>query len=320
MAFVADQRIPRQDIWRMQYRANRYARHLSQSELDQRIRDVLLNNIHAGQEGIHLGRLNIAPDAVSSPSTVWIEKFTHLLEELNLRHVALDAKLPRDIPNFASDLAKKAAARLASIGVSPEEVFVKFGKRTHMERLYEEGALRIQPATYFAETNHNEARKDDELTHVVSVVMSRDELVKVVSNPQDVPSIIPDQRIDVILKWPSDYWLYCVSSAAEARLFVDYNADSCVIIRDRARFTRMLGIASMKSLSSAAMRHGTAQYADPLLPAASQTFVPLLKHFRYTYQSEYRFCWLPISPIARVAYADVQIGSLKDFSDLIVIG
>jgi hypothetical protein len=105
----------------------------------------------------------------------------------------------------------------------------------------------------------------------------------------------------------------------EPRLFIDYNADSCVIIRDRTQFTEMLRSANPIQLSGAAMRDGSAEYVDPLLPTKPNTFVPFLKHFRYSYQNEHRFCWLPPSAIPKVTHVDVQIGSLKDFSDLIVL-
>jgi hypothetical protein len=139
-------------------------------------------------------------------------------------------------PDFASHLAKKAAERLDAVGATPGDVFIKFGKRKNMEMLYDEGRLRIQPATYFGAANHNLAIRDDELALKLTILAAREDLIALVSNPQDVPVDIPSQRVDVHLKWASDYWLYCVSSSLTPRLFVDYDADACVIIRDRTRF------------------------------------------------------------------------------------
>jgi hypothetical protein len=233
---MSEQSLPRGDIWRLQYNADRYARHLSQPELNQRIRDVILNMLHLTEEAqIGLGRTEIPPDVISNESTVWMEKWAHLLEEMKLRHGLYPAGFSKDIlqkeplPNFVSELAEKAVKRLALTGTAPKDVFIKFGKRTYMERLFEEGALRIQPATFFAAPTHNEAIRDDELMHTLSLFISRDELVKLVANPRDVP-LLDYHRVDVTLQFDSDYWLYCVSSSIEARLFVDYNADSCVII------------------------------------------------------------------------------------------
>jgi hypothetical protein len=320
-----EQILPRSDVWRRQYDADRYARHLSQAELNQRIRDVVLNLLSLTAEGIGINPMEVLPGVVSNESTAWMEKWTHILEEMKLRYGPYPAGFTRDIlhkeplPDFVSELAKKAAKRLASIGSKPRDVFIKFGKRKYMERLYESGELRIQPATYFAETSHNEAIQDDELRLTLSFALSRDDLLALVVNPKDVPPAVPEHRANVKYEWPSDYWLYCVSSSVKARLFVDYNADSCVIIRDRGRFIEMLSNAVRHGLSSAAMDNGPVVYVDPLLPTTDKLFMPRVKHFKYTYQDEYRFCWLPTTRISKLTHMDVQIGSLRDFADFVVL-
>jgi hypothetical protein len=107
-------------------------------------------------------------------------------------------------PDFASELAEKAAKRLSAIGLKRRDVFIKFGKREYMEPLYESGALRIQPATYFAQADHNGAVRDDELMLTVSLALSRDDVIKLVKNPQDVPVDAPEQRVDVKFESPTD--------------------------------------------------------------------------------------------------------------------
>ena len=309
--WVSDQPVQRHIAWRRQYDARRYARHLSQTELNQRIRDILVNLL--------------AVDRITNESALLLEKFTHVLEEMQLRYGPYPAGFRQDIlhsepfPNFASELAEKAAKQLSPLGLKRGDVFIKFGKRAHMERLHESGALRIQPATYFARTDHNGAVRDDELTLSLSLALSRHDIVKVVKNPQDLPPNAPEQRVDVKLQSPTDYWLYCVTNSVEPRLFIDFNADSCVIIRDRARFGQILCEASRQWLGGAAMNDGPMTYVDPLLPKTAEVFVPFVKHFRYTYQDEHRFCWLPPAPIQEVTHVDVEIGSLKEFSDLILL-
>ena len=314
----------RRDAWRLQYRNDRYARHLSPPELNQRFRDILLNMLRLTEDSkIGLREMDIPPDVVGNESSIWMEKGTHIMEEMSLPVRPLPGRIYKRYSaqraDFASDLAQKAVKRLAMSGATAKDALIKFGKRKYKEQLYEEGGLRIQPATFFAETYHNEAIRDDELTHTLSLVLSRDDVIKLVTNPQDVPPNIPDQRANVTMKWPSDYWLYCVSSAMEARLFVDYNADSCVIIKDREKFVQLLGDAGTRALSGIPMRYGPADYVDPLLPKTHNIFVPFAKHFKYTYQNEYRFCWLPPKIIPKLQHVDVQIGSLKDFSELIVL-
>ena len=75
-----EQLLPRQLTWRRQYDAHRYARHLSQPELNRRIRDVVLNLLRVNPEAkIDLG-------SVTDESAIWMKKRTHVLEEMQLRH------------------------------------------------------------------------------------------------------------------------------------------------------------------------------------------------------------------------------------------
>lgn len=322
---MSEKVIARSDVWRAQYSNDRYARHLSHPELILRLRDIVLNLLTVAPGGIGFMASDINPDEISNESTAWLEKGTHVLEEFALRYgrhpAGFDANtLPKEsLPDFASELAKKAARRLAAMGIKPGDVFIKYGKRNYMEMLHESGALRIQPAIYFSETTHNQAIKDDELTLPLSVTASREELASVLPNCDKISPDIANPRVDVTLSLPSDYWLYCVSSSLTPRLFVDYNADACVIIRDRDRFTRMIGEASLAKLR---VRYrpgpGRIEYVDPLLPQSIPS-VAFSKHFRYSYQHEFRFCWLPPQNLVRVRHCDVAIGGLKEFSDLVVL-
>jgi hypothetical protein len=322
---MTEHRMARNDVWRLQYRSDRYAYHLSHTELTQRFCDLVLNLLTVTPNGIGFRSSKISPDEISNESTIWLEKTTHVLEEFALRHGPYPAGLQgaapyvSKIPDFASELARKAARRLEALGADPSDVFIKFGKRKYMEMLHSCGALRIQPATYFAATVHNEAVNDDELTIEASLDLSREDLIALVSNPQEVPTDLPHQRVDVRLQLESDYWLYCLSSSLVSRLFIDYDADACVVIRDRARFTSMLQKASLQKLSDTTMSYSAVEYIDPLLPRSLTVPVAFSKHLRYAYQNEHRFCWFPPHPINKAMHCDIEIESLREFSDLIVL-
>lgn len=311
--------MPQHMAWRRQYEERRYARHLSQPELNRRIRDVMLNMLRVNKDAkIDLGE-------ITDEGVAWMEKWTHVLQEMQLRHGPYPAGFTREIlhsepfPNFASELAGKAARRLASLGLENGKVLIKFGKRCYMEQLYEKGSLRLQPASYFARKDHNGAVRDDELSLELALVLSRDDVVKIVKNPQDVPVDAPDQRVNIRMHSPTDFWLYCVTTSVEPRLFVDFEADACVIIRDKEKFTKRLAAAAAANLSGAKMHNGPAIYVDPLLPKTAKLFVPLAKSFGYSYQAEHRFCWFPPQPAKELAPVDAELGGLQDFADLIVL-
>jgi hypothetical protein len=269
------------------------------------------------------GKIGLLP--MESAGIRTMEVWTHVLEEMALRHGPYPNGFTREIlhsepfPDFAGELATKAARVIASKGLKSEEVFIKFGKTMHMQALFERGVLRIQPASYYAVSDHNGAIRDDELSLPISLAISRDDIVRIVLNPEDVPEGPLEHRADVTYKAGTDYWLYCVTSAVEPRLFVDFQADSCVIVKDLQRFKDLLASQSASSFPNAARFHGKVLYVDPLLPASPVIDVPMSKHFRYEYQREFRFVWKPLVPTANLSYVDLEIGSLKEIAELIVL-
>jgi hypothetical protein len=320
MITVNVDQLPRHIAWRRQYDARRYARHLSQTELNRRIRDVFLNLLRLGHDA------KIGPAALMTDEyAIWLEKWFHVLEEMELRHGPYPAGITRDIlhsepfPNFASELADKAARKMSSLALKQGDAFIKFGKPDLLQKLYEKGMLRLQPASFFANKEHNGAVRDDELSLDVSLALSRDDIVKIVRNPEDVPQDAPDQRANIRFKSPTDYWLYCVTTSVQPRLFVDFQAHACVIIRDKRKFTELLQTAATKSLAAASSRNGPAIYVDPLLPKTANVFVPFAKPFGYSYQEEHRFCWVPTKSVVQLSYVDIEIGSLREFADLVVL-
>ncbi|MBX9646788.1 MAG: hypothetical protein K2X57_07010 [Xanthobacteraceae bacterium] len=311
--------LPRDIQLRRQYGARGYARHLSTQELNKRIRDIVVNITRVTSDA------KVGPQQIKDGGGIWFERLIHILEEMQLRHGPYPAGFSRDIfrkepfPNYASELAGKAARKLASLGIKTSDVYIKFGKQAHMEQLLRKGALRVQPASYFSNKDHNGAVRDDELSLQISLALSRDDIIKIVTNPEDVPPDAPEQRLDASLRSPTDFWLYCVTTATEARLFVDFQVDSCVIIRDQPRFRERLINATLNRFPDTVFHHAPAQYIDPLLPRTTKIFVPLAKYFGYSYQREYRFCWIPKAPVQKLSHADIEIGSLEDFSSLIVL-
>jgi hypothetical protein len=310
---------PRHIQMRRQYDRQRYARHLSQLELDRRIRDIFINLFILTPDA----KLGLPP--INETSIGWMEKWTHVVEEMQLRHGGFPRGFSKNIfhadpfPNFASALAGKAADAFRKRALATGSVLIKYGKRVHMERLLHEGSMRIQPASYFARTDLNGAVRDDERRLPLSFALSTAEIRKLVLNPQDVPGVTPDQRVDVSFQSPADYWIYCVTESIDPRLFVDFEADACVVIRDRKAFAERLQLGAGRALGRVKSQAQPIQYIDPLLPKTAKMFLPLSKHFGYSYQSEFRFCWFPAEPLSKLPSMDISIGSIEDIADLIVL-
>ena len=310
--------LPRHMHWRKGYEADRYCRHLSKEDLEQRVRDIILNMMMLTDEGkIGFG------DIEDSSTQLWWLRWTEVLHEMQLRYGPppggfTNGFLRRDpLPDLAGRLGKKAATALAKRRPDGAGAFMKYGKLAYMRPLLERGQLRIQPASYFASTSHNGAVRDDELSLAVSLVLSREDVAQLVANPYDVPQDAPDQTVEVSYSSPTDYWLYCVTTSVNARLFVDFQADACVMIHDQSAFTQRLIDAAESALPQSQSLVGKANYIDPHRPQSALGNVPLAKHFRYSYQQEHRFAWLPILPSQALSHVDVEIGSLRDIAELI---
>lgn len=311
--------MPRHIQARRQYDRRRFARHLSQQELDRRIRDVFLNNLTLTSEA----KIGLQP--IDRQGLIWMEKWIHVLEEMQLRYGPFPSGFTRNIlhsepfPALASALAQKAAEAFKERAFEPGTVLIKYGKREYMERLLSGGNLRVQPASYFTRKDLNGAIRDDEQRLQLSFALTRDDLQKIVLNPQDVPEGAPDQRVDVVFQSPADYWIYCTTESVAPRLFVDFEADACVIVHNRRQFANRLRSVASAAVGNARHQAGLVEYIDPLLPKTAKIFLPFAKHFGYSYQSEYRFCWFPVSPDLQLQHLDLALGSLEDIADLIVL-
>jgi hypothetical protein len=197
----------RHEHWRRDYRENRYCRYLSQDELDHRIRDIVLNMLCL-QPDAKIGLPEFGRQGIQ-----WMVLFTHACEEMALRHGPHPNGFTRNIfhrepfPDFAGELARKAAAVLQKRGISGGRFLIKYGRSNHISALYEHGRFRVQPASYYGKPDHNGAVRDDELALQVSLALKREQIMRVVRNPEEVPAAYAGQRLDFRFEHSSDYWL-----------------------------------------------------------------------------------------------------------------
>jgi hypothetical protein len=310
---------PQHVVWREYYRQNRYGRYLKQDELNWRFRDILFNILTLTAKG-KIGVLAKEPVAGR-----WWELMTHVQEEFALRHGPYPAGFTRDIlhsapyPDFAGALAAKAASAFASRPPYTSPVFIRHGSPQFMTDLYERGQMRVRNASYYKTPDHNGAVRDDELRLHVSLGLDRESMLKVVKDPQDMPSDYKGQRMDFRFDQQRDFWLYCLTSSLKPRLFVDFDATACVVIKDPSEFGRRLRAAGAKYFPGSESQDGQVNYVDPQLPRTPKLFVPMCKHFRYEYQREHRFIWSPPPVTGPISFVDVTLGPLTDIADIIIL-
>ena len=122
----------------------------------------------------------------------------------------------------------------------------------------------------------------------------------------------------------TDFYVYCMAEACDARLFEDFGADACVVITDPGAFKT--GLEQSISPLLADWRHFDAavDYFDPYFARPHQMAPQLAKHFRFSYQKEYRLLWIPPCPedlasLPRLEHLPFEVGPLTSYAKLITL-
>jgi hypothetical protein len=282
----------RQELWEQQYRGSRYMKQLDNKKLDQRFFDVFNNYCDVTPKGLFgiTGFENLA-----RPSLYWLEAITHLGEEYRLRGIGQPNPERELMSLFATEGYDYRRAARAIEGVSTKPPFlVRYGARQHITAMFEHGVIRVAPASSYNDPSLDLARRDNEL-YVHG------------SNQQN--QMIPD------------FLVYCVTFALKPRLFGDFaETHAALVIRDPAQFFDRVD----KAMSSALDFEwegvlGAVKYIDPLRRPLEDAEPGFWKHFKYAYQSEWRYTWFPKSSRQVLQPVFLEMGSLRDISELVVL-
>jgi hypothetical protein len=198
-------------------------------------------------------------------------------------------------------------------------VFCKYGQEKWMRELIESGSLRLSPASYYRGGEHNIARQDDEL------------LLRTYVTPYDydlglvgtLRSSLPERCWAVVdNRKPTDHYLYCVTVTFDFRSFFDFDADTCVIIRDQDEFVRRLLLAVRRKVPDWTIRFDNARYLDPYFMlhylASAGEDIYFFKPFRFMYQMEHRLVAIPPPGFSgELDHIQISVGSLKDIAELV---
>ncbi len=293
--------------WRTAYQKRRYLEHATNEELEQRQKD-LVHNVYAFDE---LGRMTI-----TGREEVWDRLLAHVLAEAEMRGMKIAQSIK--LPDY---LKQKRAAEIWSSHLKPTKPFlVKYGKRVHLEPMIYSGAFRLSPASKYR-NSLNPAIRDTELEFIEEMYDST------IEAPENADYSIPQERwqpLPVIgtVKWhlvsESDYFTACFSNTYAYRLFEDYEADSCLVIREPERLIEKLQESFSQMFPGWQFSRDNVSYRDPFHPTLDDSIV-YAKHFRYAYQREFRLAWQPPVKIPVLEYLDLSLGSLADFCDLLTL-
>jgi hypothetical protein len=193
----------------------------------------------------------------------------------------------------------------------------RFGRREHLERMFHEGRIRLGPASSYADSSLGEAKHDVEgrVVQEIDVTQASFSLVDEKDASRSTPLEV--LRASTHRNAPHDAYILCCAQRISPRLFHDFDANACIVIHDTHAFAERMAQATLQALPGWQLHHFGVEYYDPYSPRAAIAEPYYFKHFRYAYQHEYRYLWLPPTAIARLEPRFVHLGSLADIAELI---
>jgi hypothetical protein len=305
------------NIWASEYRARRYMEHLNEEELIQRLADVVENLTEMNSEG----RLYLSHP--SGESTHFLMLWSHILEEYVIRGAGYEpgitmGRIP--LPRSEWPHSAQAAAALRKAKLRPQSYLLKYGKQKYLEPMYANGLIRIAPASSYEDSSLNSAIQDKELEMTVELLPSETTLTARDGRTGESKGVInPIGNVKMTHLSKTDYYVYCLSSAYDIRLFDKFDADCCLVINEPKEFIRRLLSCFDKQLPGWSSWDQSVAYVDPLLITGGELDVFFSKHFRYSYQREYRIVWLPPSRFDKLASIHLTLGPLDDCCKLLVL-
>jgi hypothetical protein len=303
---------------RQQYRSHRYLDHLTEEELRQRAKDIFCNSLTLTNEG----KIGLHPP--KREGEYWMLLWTHVLEEFVLRYGPYPAGFTNgfikkaQIPKPTWPEIPKAVDAIKDLNLRYGKYSVRYDKYHHLLTAIERGLIRIAPASSYDDPSLNPATRDTELEKSISIHPSEIniELLDRITGRLKAP-LRPLGNVTYTLRSPTDYYVYCLSCAYLPRLFDDFEADSCLIILQPKRFIEAVLESFPKKMGGWAGIGSSVSYYDPTTARAKKLSPWFSKHFRYSYQREYRIVWLPPRPKKKLAPIYLELGSLRSYGRLI---
>ena len=290
------------EVWEFQYQSFRYLEDVSDQELTSRYRG-LLRNLSA----LATADRNVIPIQSFLSAWYWLRKEHQTRLEFYLRKIATPE---RPLSGLGTTNPRSAPIRPAYPNAG--DVLFRYGKKSYMDEALTKGRFRIATAEGYLKMEEDAARQDDELNKHTYVPSRHTKITH-----QSGRTMKPIGNIRYTASAPG-YLLLCVALDWDEALFDDFGADACLIIRDAERFSDRLQGATSDLKGRWALHHFPVEYFDPYERRPEQAVDPVLfKDFKYAYQREYRFVWIPNEPHANIDAQFIECGSLEEIAEVV---
>ena len=305
--------LPRHEWWRKNYYMEPYLSDVSDEYVGERFIDVVNNNTTLTETG------QIAP-LMGPQGGYFTSRFTHLIEEMNYRPGLLQqANLKSKFALKPTFPERPAGFKILGARAIPESpMLVKLGKAEYLREMFSKGSIRIAPASSYSDPSLNAAIQDDELKQKAILrlgslglnVLRRD------SSGKQIVLRTYTGNVDITVSTPKDFYVSCFAAAYDYRLVDDFEADAMIVITNRGRFLDRLRRKVHHLLPDWQFEARDVDYFDPFFVHPKNLGTGFAKHFRYSYQNEFRATWLPPKSYALSSLMPltVNIGTMRDIA------
>lgn len=289
-------------FWSFQYEAYRYLERMSDQALDERHQDIIRN-----MRALISGERDLIPIQSFLSSWYWYRK------EFQTR---LEIALRGRIPTCAMSIDVRLNANSSDAPYRPQypnsgEVLFRYSKRAYCDEALYKGRIRIQPSSIYAEASNIIARRDDERTKESFLPGG---YTKITTHLGQALPILGDVSVTVSMQ---DYYVLSMACDWDRDLFSAFDSDACFIIKNVESFASRLESESSVRLGNFFLFHNPVEYFDPYERPVNQLFDPCFsKDFRFAYQREYRFIWVPQNIQGISGYKYLELGNLEDLAEI----
>lgn len=290
------------EFWEFQYEVYRYLERVSDAVLAKRYTDILRNM----RALISLER-DVIPIQSFLSSWYWFRKEHQTRFEFFLRDVPVPVTPPHDV--FFNNEAR--GAPVCPKHVNAGDVLFRYDKRLYIQAMVDQGQIRIRPASGFLQMEQDHARQDDECSKESFLAGSYSRITT--KQGRDIP-IIGDVRRTTSAP---NYYVFCMTCDWDSALFADFDADSCIVVKDVECFARRLENAASAHLPEWYFHHNPVHYFDPYERTKNEySNATMCKDFRFAHQREYRFLWFSQRGDEPDGFKFLELGSLQDLAEL----
>ncbi|MEO7860565.1 MAG: hypothetical protein ABIU05_08990 [Nitrospirales bacterium] len=255
------------------YRKQRYLGRVSNESLSARLEEMTINltELHFNGEK----RLNVRNGPLAFA-------LIDVFEELSLRGIDYADPLRAALSRFAKHIAHSNYSDLAHRlkALAGKQCLFRFTDKKHIESL-KRGVVRFRLASSYQEAGFSIAIRDDELNIVHQLLNSR----IVLKNGIEVPV-----KGDLIERSAfGDYYVCCLSSAIDPKLFMMFEVDACFIIKNGDVFSREVMHCYRNQYPDDTVLFDPVEYIDPYRRLSSNNPIEFTKTVKFSYENEFRF-------------------------------